>query len=259
MHTSADSERHTCAVSQTRTATELIARLDAEADPAEAGFLQRFFKTGPGEYGEGDRFIGVGVPVIRRIIREFTDLPVAEIELALRRPVHEHRLAALLLMVVQYPKSDPTGREALYGLYRRALQAGLINNWDLVDSSAEYIIGPWLADSDRSEFGRLATSESLWDRRVAMMAPFHYLKAGEASTTLVIAEQLLGDDHDLIRKAVGWMLRETGKRVDRQLLLDFLDRRVAAMSATTLSYATEHLDPAARAHYRRLRRGDKHQ
>jgi 3-methyladenine DNA glycosylase AlkD len=162
---------------------------------------------------------------------------------------HEERLAASFILVAQFQKAGAANKKAIYDFY--LAHTKWINNWDLVDSSAEFIVGPYL--ENRPEKLRvlqtLAKSKSLWERRIAMLATFDYIKKGRADEALIIAEQLLHDPHDLIQKAVGWMLRETGKRVDRQLLVAFLDGRAATMPRTTLRYAIEHLSPDQRADY----------
>jgi 3-methyladenine DNA glycosylase AlkD len=219
------------------------------ADPADAIFLQRFFKTGPGEYGEGDVFIGVRVPATRAVVRRFRDLDLDEIEALLDSPVHEHRLAGALLLVARY-KTDP---DTVFDRYLAAVRRGRINNWDLVDASAEFIVGEHLRNRDRSLLDELAASGSLWERRVAVLATFQFIKSGDPSTTFALAERLLSDPEDLIHKSTGWMLREIGKRVSREQLTGFLDAHAAGMPRTMLSYATEHLDPEERARYRAMR------
>lgn len=236
------------------TAEDVRAGLAAAADSGDAVFLQRFFKTGPGEYGEGDVFIGVRVPATRSVVRRFRGLPPAgldydEIDELLDSPVHEHRLAGALLLVARYPK-DP---DTVFDRYLAAVRRGRINNWDLVDSSSEFIVGEHLWDRDRGLLDELAASGSLWQRRVAVLATFAFIKRGDPSTTFALAERLLTDREDLMHKAVGWMLREVGKRVSREQLAGFLDAHAAAMPRTMLSYATEHLDPAERARYRAMR------
>jgi 3-methyladenine DNA glycosylase AlkD len=229
------------------------------ADAGDAAFLQRFFKTGPGQYGESDLFIGVRVPQTRSVAKRFTSLPLEEIEVLLGSEVHEHRLAGLFILNTQFaavsrPKTrDEDARERMVAFYLAAVRSGRVNNWDLVDSSAEFVLGEYLFGRSREPLFDLAESPSLWERRVAVLASFAFLKHGDASTTLELAERLLGDREDLIHKAVGWMLRETGKRVDRALLTGFLDAHAARMPRTMLSYATEHLDPAVRAEYRSRR------
>jgi 3-methyladenine DNA glycosylase AlkD len=231
------------------TADDVRAALADAANPADAAHLQRFFKTGPGEYGEGDVFLGVRVPATRAIVKRFRGLPFDEIDALLDSPVHEHRLAGLLLLV-DASRRDP---EQAVERYLAAIRRGRVNNWDLVDSSAEYLLGEWLVDRDRALLDDLAVSPDLWERRVAMLATFAFLKRGDASTTLRLAERLLGDREDLMHKAVGWMLREAGKRVSRPALTGFLDEHAARMPRTMLSYATEHLAAEERARYRALR------
>jgi 3-methyladenine DNA glycosylase AlkD len=232
-----------------QTADSVRAALTAVADPAQVAGLQRFFKTGPGEYGEGDVFVGIKVPELRRAIRPFGDLPLDELDALLDDAEHEHRLAAVLLLVRRYP-TDP---DAVVERYLAAVRRGRVNNWDLVDASSEFILGPWLHDHDRALLDELADSDDVWERRVAVLATFDFIKHGEAAPTLALAERLLGDRHDLIQKAVGWMLREVGKRVDRGVLTGFLDAHAADMPRTMLSYATEHLTPEERSAYRARR------
>jgi 3-methyladenine DNA glycosylase AlkD len=231
------------------TADDVRAALAALANPADAAQARRFFKTGPGEYGEGDVFLGVRVPATRAVVTRFRGLPFDEIDDLLDDPVHEHRLAGLLLLVAAYP-SDP---EAAVDRYLAAVRRGRVNNWDLVDSSAEHVLGAWLLDRDRSLLDVLAASPVLWERRVAVLSTFAFLKRGDVSTTFALAERLLDDPEDLMHKAVGWMLREAGKRVSRDALRGFLDAHAARMPRTMLAYATEHLDPDERRRYRALR------
>jgi 3-methyladenine DNA glycosylase AlkD len=228
------------------------------ADPEDAAFLQGFFKTGPGQYGEGDVFIGVRVPATRLIVRRFRALALTEVDSLLDSAVHEHRLAGLLILCAQFAAAsatrtrDEAAREGIAERYLAAVHRGRVNNWDLVDASAEIVLGGWLADRPRELLFELAGSPVLWERRVAVLASFNFIQHGDASTTLALAERLLGDKEDLMHKAVGWMLREVGKRVDRALLVGFLDEHAAAMPRTMLSYATEHLTPEQRRHYRSL-------
>jgi len=231
------------------TADDVRAALRDAGNSDDAVFLQRFFKTGPGQYGEGDVFYGVRVPATRVIVKAFRDLPLDEIDRLLDDPVHECRLAGVLLLVARFRK-DP---DAVASRYLAAVYRGRVNNWDIVDASAEFIVGPWVRDGDRSLLFELAASPSLWQRRVAVLSTFDFIKHGDPSTTFALAESLLDDPEDLMHKAVGWMLREVGKRVDRSALLGFLDRHAAEMPRTMLSYATEHLEPEQRTHYRALR------
>jgi 3-methyladenine DNA glycosylase AlkD len=238
------------------TARELEDALAALADAGQARELQRFFKTGKGQYGAGDTFIGVRVPEVRRVAKGFTDLSPADLNDLLDSPVHEHRFAALAVLVAQFQAASKAGdegeRERLVGFYLSAMRRGRINNWDLVDSSAEFILGEYLYDKPRDQLARLAKSGVVWQRRIAMLSTFAFIKHGDASTTLEVARLLLDDQHDLIQKAVGWMLREVGKRVDRELLTAFLTDNAKRMSRVTLSYATEHFEQSERVYYRSL-------
>lgn len=231
------------------TADDVRAALAALANPADAAQARRFFKTAPGEYGEGDVFLGVRVPATRAVVKRFRGLPFDEIDALLDDAEHEHRLAGLLLLVDAYPR-DPA---ATVDRYLAAVRRGRVNNWDLVDSSAAHVLGAWLVDRDRSLLDALAASPVLWERRVAVLSTFVFLTRGDVSTTFALAERLLDDPEDLIHKAVGWMLREAGKRVSRDALRGFLDAHAARMPRTMLSYATEHLDPDERRRYRALR------
>lgn len=231
------------------TAQDVRAALAEVADPARAAHSARFFKTGPGQYGEGDVFLGATVPQVRAVVKRFRRLGFAEIDALLDDAEHEHRLAGVLLLV-EASRRDP---ERAAQRYLAAVRRGRVNNWDLVDASAEHVLGGWLADRDRSLLDELAASPSLWERRVAVLTTFHFIKRGDASTTLALAERLLGDRDDLMHKAVGWMLREVGKRVSRDELRRFLDAHAARMPRTMLSYATEHLPAGERAAYRALR------
>lgn len=221
--------------------------LQAVADPAKAVFLTRFFKTGPGEYAEGDKFIGVTVPAQRRVAKRYiTKLTLSEAKKLLHSPYHEHRLTALLILVAQFAKGNQQQRTAIYELYLH--NTDRINNWDLVDSSAEYIVGPYLEKKNKSALLQLAASPLVWERRIAILATFHYIRQRQYDWALRVIAQLLTDDHDLIHKASGWMLREIGKR-DRAELLKFLATHHTAIPRTTLRYAIEHFDPATRKAY----------
>jgi 3-methyladenine DNA glycosylase AlkD len=234
-----------------KTSIELTAaaagrQLKTLADPTHAAVLQRFFKTGPGQYGAGDRFLGIRVPVLRGQARLYQDLALPEISKLLRSEWHEERLLALFILVRQYSKADQAWREAIYRLYIKNTKR--INSWDLVDGSAEHIVGPHLANGDRDVLARFARSKLLWERRIAIMATFHYLKQRDYSDTLAIARLLLDDPHDLIHKAVGWMLREIGKR-DRAVEEEFLRKHAPGMPRTMLRYAIEHFSEELRRHY----------
>lgn len=252
------------------TAADVRAALAEVADPVRAEATARYFKTGPGEYGEGDRFIGVTTPQLRAIAKRFAALPLEEVDALLQSPVHEHRSCALVLLVARFDRAsarrtrDDSERARLARRYLDAVRAGRVDNWDLVDISADRILGEFLRDPgatdaamraglDPALLDELAASPHLWERRVAIMSTFAFLKHGDAAPTLRLAERLLDDPHDLIHKATGWMLREAGRRVGRDTLTGFLDRHAARMPRTMLSYATEHLDPAERARYRAMR------
>lgn len=230
------------------TAADVAAALDAYADPAKAASLRGFFKTGPGEYGEGDVFLGLPVPLTRRLMKPFVQLPLDQVDILLDSEVHEHRFVGLLILVARYPKDSAEISE----FYLAAVRRGRVNNWDLVDCSAEFILGEYYYERPRNVLFDLAASGSVWERRVAMLSTFGFIKHGDASTALELATILSRDEHDLIRKAVGWMLREVGKRVDPALLASYLDEHAAQLSRTSLSYATEHLTVEQRIHYRSL-------
>jgi len=245
----------------TAQASDVSKALAAIADPEVAIGVARFFQTGPGQYGEGDVFIGVKMPVLRSIVKRFAALPLAEIDLLLDSEIHEYRLAGLLILVAQFERAskpqgggdqsrDDAGRTRLAGAYLTAVRRGRVNNWDLVDCSAPTLLGAYSFDSSRDVFVELAASPVLWERRVAMIGTLGLILRGDATTTLDLATLLLDDKQPLMHKAVGWMLREVGKRIDRSLLLAFLDEHADRMPRTALSYATEHLSPEQRAAYR---------
>lgn len=235
-------------------AGDVRSELDMLADPAAAAGMSRFFKTGPGEYGEGDVFLGLRVPQTRAVVRRFRDLPVEQARLLLDSEVHEHRLAGLLILVDRFAR-DPSARSAVLETYLDALRCGRVNNWDLVDASSDHIVGEWVC-ANPGDVGLLTTlvdDPDLWRRRAGLLATFAFVKRGEAEPTLTATERVLDDRRDLIQKAAGWMLREVGKRVDRAVLVDFLETHAAAMGRTALSYATEHLDAQERARLRAAR------
>jgi 3-methyladenine DNA glycosylase AlkD len=209
----------------------------------------KFFKAYPGGYSEGDFFLSCGVPATRGVAKQFAKLSLDELDKLITSKWHDDRLLALFILVGQYKKGSRPERAAIYDFY--IAHKANVNNWDLVDSSAQHIVGPELAlREDKLDVLRsLAHSESIWDRRIAMIATFAYIMQGEPDDALLIAEILLHDDHDLIQKAVGWMLREIGKRVSRDILLQFLDTHAGTMPRTTLRYAIEHLTQEQRAHY----------
>lgn len=225
-------------------AGEVAAALDKLGTREKAASSARFFKTGEGQYGHGDVFVGVPVPAQRRVARVFRELPLAEAAKLLKSRVHEHRLTALLILVEQYKKGDDTARAKLVKLYLARTKR--VNNWDLVDMSAPNILGRYLLDKNRGVLYQLAKSENLWERRIAIVATLAFIGNGESADTFAIAELLLSDTHDLIHKATGWMLREVGKRVSRPALAKFITLHKAAMPRTMLRYAIEHFSPAER-------------
>ena len=219
------------------------------ADPEIAEHSQRFFKTGKGEYGEGDKFLGIRVPKVRRIAKQFKQLSLVETEKLLHSDYHEERLCALIILVNKMKKAEEQERRKIYELYLDNTR--YINNWDLVDTSAEHIVGSWLDDRDRSILSKLAKSNDLWERRIAVMSTFHFIKNGDFEDTLAIAELLLSDDHDLIHKAVGWMLREIGNR-DQETEEKFLAKHIQTMPRTMLRYAIEKFPEDRRQYYLQL-------
>ena len=221
-------------------------RLEAVADKNDALQLQRYFKTGPGEYGEGDRFIGVRVGPLRKLAHEFRSLSLTDIATLLKSPFHEERMLALLVLIDQFARGSASEQKAIYDLYLDSLE--VINNWDLVDVSAPRIVGAWLEHRSRNTLYRLARSPHLWSRRVAMMATLYFIKDGDFDDALAIADLLKNDEHDLVHKAVGWMLREVGNR-DRQVEEGFLAPRYKTMPRTMLRYAIEKFPQNRRKRY----------
>lgn len=227
-------------------AGEMEARLREMGGPESARVLQGYFRTGPGEYGEGDRFLGIRVPALRALVREYRGVALGEMDALLGSEWHEARLLALLMMVDAYGRGDVAAREAIYRLY--LARTARINNWDLVDLSAPHVVGAHLVEGDRSVLEGLARSELLWERRIAILTTQHFIRRGDFGTTLRIAEMLVDDRHDLIHKAVGWMLREVGNR-DREAEETFLRRHHATMPRTMLRYAIEKFPPDLRRRY----------
>lgn len=225
--------------------------LRRHASDDDATFLQRFFKTGPGEYAEGDVFIGVRVPRTRQVARAHRSLPVDDVLTLLRSEIHEERLLALVLLVHRYEKGTAEEKERIYRQYLAHTRH--INNWDLVDASADKIVGAHLFERDRKPLYALVASADLWERRIAIIATFHFIRRHDFADTLALAEKLLGDGHDLIHKAVGWMLREVGKR-DEAALDAFLDTHLPRMPRTALRYAIERMPEAKRLKYLRAGR-----
>jgi len=221
--------------------------LRSAADPEQAKNLHRFFKTGRGEYGEGDVFLGIKVPVQRKIAAQYRDLPVKELIGLLQSNIHEHRLVSLVILIHKYDKADEAGKKEIFNLYLK--NTGKINNWDLIDLSAPKIVGHWLLDKKRDILYTLARSSDLWEKRISIMATFAFIKNKQVEDTLNIAKILLHDEHDLIHKAVGWMLREVGNRVSRAEEEKFLKKHYTTMPRTMLRYAIEKFDEKKRRFY----------
>jgi 3-methyladenine DNA glycosylase AlkD len=218
----------------------LRSELREHVEPGRAEVIAPYLGIKPGGYGEGDVCLRVRVPAVRRVVRNHRDLSVDELAELLRSGVHEERLAALILLVRRYP-SEP---ERIYDLYLAS--TAYVNNWDLIDGSAPHIVGAHLLERPRDVLYRLVGSESVWERRIAVLATFAFIRAGSYDDTLALCERLLGDEHDLIHKATGWMLREVGNR-DRPTMVTFVERHRAQMPRTMLRYAIEKLEPAERA------------
>jgi len=216
------------------------------ADPSVAKASQRFIKTGKGEYGEGDKFIGVRVPTIRAIAKQHRELSVKAVMPILHSPFHEERLLALIMLVHLFDKGSDAKRSEVYKNYLANTQ--YINGWDLVDSSAHQIVGGHLLDKKRSKLDTLSNSKMLWERRISIIATYHFIKHDQFDDTLRLAENLLDDEEDLMHKAVGWMLREVGNR-DRAVETRFLDKHYKTMPRTMLRYAIEKFDEQQRQHY----------
>ena len=228
------------------TVQEILSRMKDLGDPQRARDLQWFFKTGPGEYGEGDVFVGLRVPEIRKLAKEYQSVPLSTAVRLLHSPIHEARLLALLIMVRAYQQGDALLKEQIYHIYLQNTR--FINNWDLVDLSADRIVGAHLGALSHDPLQMLAKSDLIWDRRIAIMATFHFIKKGEFSETLQVARLLLKDKEDLIHKAVGWMLREIGKR-DQKTEETFLKVHYKTMPRTMLRYAIEKFPEDLRQGY----------
>ena len=215
----------------------------ALANPNKAAFLAGFFKTGKGQYAEGDRFLGITVPAIRQLARQFRQLDLTDCERLLQSPDNEERLLSLLILVEHYRTGDAGAKNKVYRIYLKNRHR--VNNWNMVDSSAPYIAGSHLLQQDRAVLYELAQSESLWDRRIAILATFAFIRENDFTDTLKLTEQLLGDEHDLMHKACVWMLREVGKR-NQSVLENFLRLHHHLIPRTVLRYAIERFSPAKR-------------
>ncbi len=227
-------------------ARQVSKALRALGDPDIAEHSQRFFKTGKGEYGHGDKFLGIRVPVLRKQVKAWPNLPLDQVAQLLKSRFHEERLFALLALVRLFSRGDDAQKTSIYNLYLNHTRH--VNNWDLVDSSAHLILGPYLQQRDRQLLYELSDSEDLWERRMSIMATLHFIKQGDFEDTLKIAARLLRDDEDLIHKAVGWMLREVGKR---KLVVEkaFLSAHYRQMPRTMLRYAIEKFPERDRKAY----------
>ncbi len=230
---------------KTSSLKNLRAELLKNADFNKAAFLKRFFKTGKGQYGEGDVFLGITVPKQRKIAKKYLDLSLQDLSSLIKSKVHEERLTALFVAVYKYKKFQI--KKEIYQWYIK--NAKQVNNWDLVDSSAPYIVGDFLKDKDRSILFKLAKSKNLWEKRIAILSTFAFINQGEFKDTFKIAEILLSDTHDLIHKAVGWMLREVGKRVSQKTEEVFLQKHYQKMPRTMLRYAIERFPEKLRQKY----------
>jgi 3-methyladenine DNA glycosylase AlkD len=216
------------------------------SDPSHAKKLQGFFKTGKGEYGEGDIFIGVRVPDQRRTAKKYWNIPLTDVLVLLKSGIHEHRLTALFILTQQFNKGDEGLRQQIVDIYLS--NTAYVNNWDLVDSSAHKILGAWLVDKDRDVLYGLAESENLWDRRISIISTFAFVNYGDMVDAVALAGLLVNDGHDLIHKASGWVLREVGKK-DQSLLEEFLLEHYRTMPRTMLRYAIERLPEKRRKFY----------
>jgi len=216
------------------------------ANKKNAEVAQRFFKTGPGEYGEGDKFLGIRVPVLRKLAKEYQTITVEEAGRLLKSPIHEERLLSLFILIHIYSKGEEAVKKGIYKLYLNNTK--FVNNWDLVDASAEHIVGNFLLNKGKNPIYRLAKSEDLWERRISIMSTFYFIKHGQYSETMKISKVLLHDNEDLIHKAVGWMLREVGKR-NLPLEEEFLKKYYKEMPRTMLRYAIERFPEPKRLRY----------
>lgn len=224
----------------------IIKELIALRDPTKASVLMRFFKTGPGEYGEGDVFWGITMPRLRVVAKNNINTKIENLESLLKSKIHEQRMTALLILTYKYKTSSEKERKTIYDYYLKNTKA--INNWDLVDVTCSQIVGEYLVDKPRAILYKLAKSNCLWERRIAIVATFSFIRREDHIDTLGIARILLEDKHDLIHKAVGWMIREVGKR-DRKVEEIFLDKYYSSMSRTTLRYAIERFPEKLRKEY----------
>jgi 3-methyladenine DNA glycosylase AlkD len=233
------------------TAGAVKSALNEFADADRAALCWRYFKAGPGEYAEGDKFIGLTVPQQRKIARRFRDLPLKEVQRLLEDPFHECRFTALVILVDQFEQAkNETVRKTIYEFYLR--QIDHVNNWDLVDTSAPKIVGAYLWQKSHQPLFKLARAKHLWKNRIAIISTMNFIRQGNFETTLALAEGLMEHPHDLIHKAVGWMLREVGDK-DRAVLLGFLQKYARVMPRTMLRYAIEKLPASQREFFLKLK------
>lgn len=216
-------------------------------NPVKAKILSGFFKTGRGEYGENDKFLGVVVPIIRKIVRKYNNLDQREIDILIKSKFHEERLVALLILVEKFHEALEDERAQIFDYYLENTR--YINNWDLVDLTAPHIVGSYLFNKEKKILHQLAKSKNLWKRRISIIATFYFIRNGDGDETLKISRILLHDKHDLIHKAVGWMIRELGKRVSLQKEEEFLDKHAKEMPRTMLRYAIERFPEKKRRKY----------
>lgn len=224
----------------------LIKELKRAGHPDKAKLLSGFFKTGKGQYGEGDIFLGIYVPIQRAISKKYIDLDFSDLAMLLKSKVHEHRLVALYILVAKFKKGDAKEKEKVYKFYLKNIKG--INNWDLVDTSAPRIIGEWLANKPKDTLYKLARSKNLWEKRIAIISTLAFIKNKQFADTFKLSEILMNDKHDLIHKAVGWMLREAGKK-DEVALRKFLDKHATKMPRTMLRYSIEKFNQETRKYY----------
>lgn len=230
------------------TAKEIQQELEMYIDPVKKEYLPKFFKTGKGQYGEGDKFLGIVVPNVRLVAKKHREESFETVKELMRSEYHECRLCGLLILVERFKKSDEKERKEIYEFYLS--QTGRINNWDLVDLSASYIVGEYLKDKSREPLYRLAESELLWEQRIAVVSTYAFIKNSDFTDIYALAEKLLIHEHDLMRKAIGWMLREAGKR-NKDLLVAFLEKYCLVMPRTMLRYAIEKFPEEERKYYMR--------
>lgn len=230
------------------TAKEIQQELEMYIDPVKKEYLPKFFKTGKGQYGEGDKFLGIVVPNVRLVAKKHREESLETVKELMRSEFHECRLCGLLILVERFKKSDEKDRKEIYEFYLS--QTERINNWDLVDLSASYIVGEYLKDKSREPLYRLSESELLWEQRIAVVSTYAFIKNSDFTDIYALAEKLLTHEHDLMRKAIGWMLREAGKR-NKDLLVTFLEKYCLVMPRTMLRYAIEKFPEEERKYYMR--------